>query len=79
LPKRSDHTAAALPEAKQRAQARLLPLDFVSGIGIEGGALTVHLVRSINAKERQQIRTITDAEAPGHDVKLMITGQYEKQ
>ena len=66
-------------EVKKRVSDRLLPLDYVSGVGGQGAGLTVYLARALEPEEKQQVGKILAAEAPGKPVEFVTSGKFEKQ
>jgi len=55
---------------------RLLPLDFVSGIGPPGAGFTIYLKRQLSADEKQQVESAVSAAAPGKPVRFVVTGEF---
>ncbi|HEV7602817.1 MAG TPA: hypothetical protein VGO49_21500 [Bradyrhizobium sp.] len=66
-----------LAGAKKRVSDRLLPLDFISGVGIQGSGLTVYLTRAIAPDEEQKVKKILDSEASGKPVEFIKTGKFK--
>ena len=52
MPKQDESGGHDLLETKQRLSAKLMPLDFISGVGIAGSKLAVYLVRPLEPEER---------------------------
>ena len=65
-------------EAKQRLSAKLMPLDFISGVGTAGSKLAVYLVRPLEPEESKKVREIVDATAPGQPFEFVTTGVFKK-
>jgi hypothetical protein len=60
---------------KRRLEARLLPLDYVHGIGRAGSdRFSVLLVRPITKTESAHIRAVMQNEGAGDDYALIDTG-----
>jgi hypothetical protein len=76
LPERDRAKLGDLNEAKRRLSERLLPLDFISGVGIQGASLTVYLARALDAAEEQKVKKILDVEASGNPVEFVKTGKF---
>jgi hypothetical protein len=66
-------------EAKKRVSDRLLPLDFISGVGSQGAGLTVYLARALAPEEQQHVGKVLAAEAPGKPVEYVTSGTFKKQ
>jgi hypothetical protein len=77
LPDRDNATDRGLLEVKKRLSDRLLPLDFVSGVGSRGAGLTIYLARALGPEEQQKVREILDREAPGKPVEFVTTGEFK--
>jgi hypothetical protein len=77
LSERDEPTGRSLEEAKQRVTDRLLPLDFISGVGSRQGNLTIYLARTLHPDERQKVGKILDAEAPGKPVEFVTSGEFK--
>ncbi|HEY2528138.1 MAG TPA: hypothetical protein VGJ20_09355 [Xanthobacteraceae bacterium] len=58
---------------------KLIPLDYVSGVGSSGSRLKVLLARPLSAQENDHIRTILRQEAGGHDFMLEESGKFAKR
>ena len=67
-----------MPEMKQRLSAKLMPLDFISGVGIAGSKLAVYIVRPLEPEESKRVREIVDATAPGQPFEFVTTGIFKK-
>jgi hypothetical protein len=63
---------------KQRLSAKLMPLDFISGVGTAGSKLAVYLVRPLEPEESKKVREIVDATAPGQPFEFVTTGIFKK-
>jgi hypothetical protein len=74
LPNRDDAA-----EVKKRVSDRLLPLDYVSGVGGQGSGLTVYLARALEPEEKQHVGKILAVEAPGKPVEFVTSGKFEKR
>jgi hypothetical protein len=60
---------------KRRLEAKLLPLDYVNGIGRAGKVrFSVLLVRPITKAESAHIRAVMQNEGAGDDYALVETG-----
>jgi hypothetical protein len=60
---------------KRRLEVRLLPLDYVNGIGRAGSdRFSVMLVRPITKTESAHIRDVMQNEGAGDDYALVDTG-----
>lgn len=60
---------------KRRLEAKLLPLDYVNGIGRAGSdRFSVLLVRPITKTESAHIRDVMQNEGAGDDYALIDTG-----
>ncbi len=79
MPKQDESSGRDLFEAKQRLSAKLMPLDFVSGVGTAGSKLAVYLVRPLEPEESKKIREIVDATAPGQSFEFVTTGVFKKK
>jgi hypothetical protein len=66
-----------LAGAKKRVSDRLLPLDYISGVGTQGPGLTVYLTRALEPVEQQKVKKILDAEASGKPVEFITTGEFK--
>ena len=77
MPKKKK-SSAGFDEAKRRVTARLLPLDFVSGVG-GSDKLNVMLERPISDDEHDHIRKVIQNEAKGYDYSLVNTGKFTKR
>jgi hypothetical protein len=75
---RKKKSSGGFDEAKRRVTARLLPLDFVSGVG-GSDKLSVMLERPISDAEHDHIRTVMQNEAEGYDYNLVDTGKFTKR
>ena len=78
MPKQDESSGRDLFEAKQRLSAKLMPLDFVSGVGTAGSKLAVYLVRPLEPEESKKIKDIVDSTAPGQPFELVTTGAFKK-
>jgi hypothetical protein len=74
--KPADH---ALLEAKKRLSDRLLPLDFISGVGSQGTSLTVYCARALAPEEERKVRKIAAVEAPATPVAFVTSGEFKAQ
>jgi hypothetical protein len=64
-----------LEAVKRRLEAKLLPLDYVNGIGRAGSdRFSVLLVRPITKTESAHIRDVMQNEGAGDDYALIDTG-----
>lgn len=68
-------TGADVREVKRRLSPRLLGIRGVSGVGIPGGKLTVHLAEDSDAA-RKEVETVLASEAPGTTVAYVVTGAF---
>lgn len=60
---------------KRRLEAKLLPLEYVNGIGRAGGnRFSVLLLRPISKTESAHIRAVMQNEGVGDDYALVDTG-----
>ena len=66
-------------DIKRRLSDRLLPLDFVSGVGGESSKLKIYLARELQPAEHQKVQKILDAEAPGTNVEFVASGPFKAQ
>lgn len=64
---------------KRRVADKLMPLDYVSGVGSSGSRLRVMLTRPLSAQENDHIRSVLAQEAKGHDFALEQTGTFGKR
>ena len=78
MPNRKKPPASDFDDAKQRVEAKLLPLDYVSGIGGSGSELHVMLERPISGVENDHIRTVMQNEAAGFSYTIVQTGRFRK-
>jgi len=78
LPKQDESGGQDLLEAKQRLSAKLMPLDFISGVGTAGSKLAVYLVRPLEPEESKKVSEIVDATAPGQPFEFVTTGVIKK-
>jgi hypothetical protein len=76
LPKPHKMTQLSLLEIKRRLSPKLMPFEFVSGIGVAGGKLAVYLLREAPEKELKQISDLVNREAPGTKVEFVTTGEF---
>jgi hypothetical protein len=79
LPKQDESGGHDLLETKQRLSAKLMPLDFISGVGIAGSKLVVYVVRPLEPEESKEVREIVDANAPGRPFEFVTTGVFKKK
>jgi hypothetical protein len=77
LPERDKATDDSLVEAKKRLSDRLLPLDYVSGVGSPNGVLTIYLAHSLAPNELQMLKKILATEAPEKPVEFVTTGYFK--
>ena len=75
MPEKSDD---GFDEAKRRVTKRLLPLDFVSGVG-GSDKLKVMLERPISDAEHDHIQMVMQTEAKGYDYDLVHTGRFTQR
>jgi hypothetical protein len=66
-----------LAGAKKRVSDSLLPLDFISGVGIQGSGLTVYLARALAPAEERRVKKILNTEASGKPVEFIETGEFK--
>jgi len=78
LPRGKKRTGAGFDEAKRRVTEKLLPLDFISGIG-GSDKLNVMLARPVSDAEHDHIRGVLKKEAKGFDYTLETTGKFTKR
>jgi hypothetical protein len=79
LSKENKPAGGDFEQAKKRVTTKLMPLDYVSGVGSAGPKkLRVMLARPINAQENEHIRTVMQQEATGHDFMVEQTGKFTK-
>ncbi len=67
-----------LARLKRRISPQLLALPWVSGVGISRGKLAIYLSVDSPAN-RERVRQILNAEAPGADAEITVTGTFQKQ
>jgi hypothetical protein len=80
LPKGNKPADGDFEQAKQRVTTKLMPLDYVSGVGSAGSKeLRVLLARPLNAQENEHVRTVMQQEAKGHAFVLEQTGKFTKR
>jgi len=72
-------TSADSSAVKKRVTDRLMPLDYVSGVGGGDNSLKIYLVRNLEPAEHQKVRGILDTEAPGKAVEFVTTGEFKAQ
>jgi hypothetical protein len=77
LPDRDNTADHELIEVKKRLSDRLLPLDFVSGVGSRGATLTIYLARALAPDEQHKVRKILAVEAPATPVEFVTTGEFK--
>jgi hypothetical protein len=63
---------------KRRISPHLMALPCVSGVGISRGKLAVYLTVDTPA-DRERVRQILNAEAPGAEAEITVTGTFRKQ
>jgi hypothetical protein len=68
---------SSFEEAKRKVTERLMPLDFVSGVG-GSDKLSIMLDRPISDAEHQHIQKVMQEDARGYDYDLVHTGKFRK-
>jgi len=68
-----------LAEAKKQVEGKLMPLDYVSGVGISGGKLAVYVSRQLSEDEKAHVAKTIQAEAPNTPFGVHTTGEFGKQ
>jgi hypothetical protein len=79
LPSGKKQPGENFEEAKRRVTDKLMPLDYVSGVGSSGSRLRVMLARPLSAQEDDHVRSVLQREAGGHDFTLEQTGTFSKR
>ena len=67
-----------LKSLKKRLSRRLLAVEGVTGVGIRTGKLAVYVERD-QEQLRRQVQDVLDQEAPGLDVKMVVTDAFRRQ
>jgi hypothetical protein len=68
-----------LTDVKKRVSDRLMPLDYISGVGTGGSGLKVYLSRALAPDEEHHVKSICDAEAAGKTVEFVKSGEFKAQ
>ena len=68
-----------LVRAKKKVEEKLMPLDYVTGVGVSGDKLAVYVSRALSAEETAHVTRTINAEAPNTPFALDTTGAFGKQ
>lgn len=71
------NSAPDLADAKKRVSEKLMPLDYVSGVGAGGAGLKVYLSRALKPDEEHHVKSVLDAEAGGKPVEIVKSGEFK--
>ena len=75
--KSSKGRAPTLLEVKKTLSPKLLPLDFVSGVGVSGSALAVYTTHALHGLEADAVQRVVDEFAPGTKINFVTTGAFQ--
>jgi hypothetical protein len=68
-----------LASVKKQVEGKLMPLDYVSGVGISGDKLAVYVSRALTKAETAHVTKTIKAEAPNAPFAVHTTGEFGKQ
>lgn len=77
MPDKEAKSVSGLAEAKKRVSQRLMPLDYVSGVGTSGSGLTVYLARPLAPDEERHVRDVLETEAADKSVDFVKSGEFK--
>jgi hypothetical protein len=72
-------SAQDLHDAKNAMFAKLAPLDFVSGAGVQGGEVAIYLTRALKPEEEKQVADAISSVGKKAPVKFVVAGTFEKR
>jgi hypothetical protein len=68
-----------LPSVKEQLEGKLMPLDYVTGLGISGDKLAVYVSRPLSKDETAHVTKTIQAHAPDTLFTVHTTGEFGKQ
>jgi hypothetical protein len=68
-----------LPKAKKLLEGKLMPLEYVSGVGVSGDRIAVYVSRQLTDAEKAHVDKTVNAEAPNIAYAVHTTGEFGKQ
>ena len=77
MPDKDANSQSGLADAKKRVSARLMPLDYISGVGTSGSGLTVYLARPLAPDEERHVKSVIETEAADKPVDFVKSGEFK--
>ena len=68
-----------LASKKKQVEGKLMPLDYVSGVGVSGDKLAVYVSRQLSDDEKAHVAKTIQVEAPNTPFAVHTTGDFGKQ
>jgi hypothetical protein len=68
-----------LASVKKQLEGKLMPLNYVTGVGISGDKLAVYVSRPLSKDETAHVTKTILAEAPNTPFAVHTTGEFGKQ